>query len=75
MNEALKGLEMRPLYIELWLMKWKNLNGVLSYSSKSPMKKASRRVIAFLQLHLKVKPSSLFSKWRPTVKILGHQNF
>lgn len=23
MNEALKGFEIRPLYIELWIMKWK----------------------------------------------------
>lgn len=34
MNEALKGFKMRPLYIELWIMEWKNpkTNSSLFYS-------------------------------------------
>lgn len=40
MNEALKGFEMKPLYIELWIMKWKIQNRILQYFSDSPVKKA-----------------------------------
>lgn len=54
MNEAPEGFEMRPLYIELCIMKWKNLNYILQYTSDSPVKKAIGRGITFLQLHLRV---------------------
>lgn len=54
MNEALKGFEMRPLYIELRIMKWKIQNGILQYFSDSPLKKARGKGITFLQLHLTV---------------------
>lgn len=75
MNESLKGFEMRPLYIELWIMKWKHLNRILQYVSDSPVKKAWGKGITFLSLHLKVKLSSVLSKCRPTVKIVRHPNF
>lgn len=72
MNEAQNGFEMRPLYIELWIMKWKSLNWILLCFSNSPVKQALGEHIT---LHLKVRPSSLLSECRPAVKIVGHPNF
>lgn len=53
MNEALKGFEMRPLYIELWIMKWKKpkLNTVLQ---RLASEESQRHRHYLLQLHLTV---------------------